>query len=275
MQRALVATRIRQLREAGDISRQSLADDLDVDVTAVAAWEAGKYMPRVGHRCRLAAVLGTNIGALFGDGECVAPVSSAELFDTMNGLEAILGELLSNTRGCLRALRIAAPYRTPAHVQKAFRQAVSDKLLAGVIEVQRIEVIYELSRLKELLSNICRYDGCRYYVKSYCPGSTEVFPGMGGYFFDDSEFLVGAYWTGVPPHNKPSLKLSGEPFRTFFSEYWNEIWRRGALLNIQGMHDLSAIREVAVKLGLKPREWPSFLDEARCLEIGDGAPPLV
>jgi hypothetical protein len=98
---------------------------------------------------------------------------------------------------------------------------------------------------------------------------------MGGYFFDDTDYLIGAYWTGVPPHNRPGLRIRGEAFSTYFTAYWDEIWRRGAWLNMRGAHDLSALRKTALALGLDPGGWPRFVEEASVLEIGDGAPPLV
>lgn len=271
-----VAGRIRRLREARDLSRRDVADALKVDVTAIAGWEAGRYLPRVGHRGALAAMLGTDCARLFDEGqEPVIGGPSASLLDTIADLEPLLVKLVAGTRHCLRALRIAAPYSTPAHVQQAFRAKLAERLLGGEIEVHRVEIFYELSRLKEILSNIFRYDGHGYHVKSYCAGLTEVVPGMGGYYFDDDEFLIGAYWTGVPPHQRPGLRLSGEPFRTYFNDYWNEVWRRGTLLNIRGQHDLTLVRGLALKMGLPAREWPRFVEEARALEIGDGAPPLV
>jgi len=271
----IVATRIRRLRETRDLSRRDVAEALKVDVTAIAGWEAGRFLPRVGHRGPLAALLGVDCAGLFEDGAPGGCGASATLVDTIGELEPLLVRLVAETRHCLRALRIAAPYSTPAHVQHTFRTVLSGRLLAGEIEVHRVEIFYELPRLKEVLSNIIRYNGRGYHVKSYCAGSTEVVPGMGGYFFDDDEYLIGAYWTGVPPHERPGLRLSGEPFRTYFNEYWSEIWRRGTLLNIRGKHDLTLVRELALKMGLAPKDWPRFVKEARALEIGDGAPPLV
>jgi transcriptional regulator with XRE-family HTH domain len=259
-----------------DVSRRELATALKVDVTAIAGWESGKYLPRVGHRGRLASLLGTDSQRLFEDaGEQSSDFSGASLFATMTELEPLLVKLLGDAKRCVRALRLAAPYPTPAHVQKTFRKTLSDRLLAGDIEVRRVEIFYDLSRLKEVLANIIRYDGHGYYVKAYCSGLTDVVPGMGGYFFDDVEFLIGAYWTGVPPHDRPGLRLSGEPFRTYFNDYWSEIWRRGTFLNIRGSHDLALVKDLALQMGLAAKDWPRFLKEARALEIGDGAPPLV
>jgi hypothetical protein len=47
------------------------------------------------------------------------------------------------------------------------------------------------------------------------------------------------------------------------------------LLNIRGGHDLSAVRDLALCLGLKKSLWNNFCEEARALEVGDGAPPLI
>ena len=79
----------------------------------------------------------------------------------------------------------------------------------------------------------------------------------------------------MPPHGRPGLRLTGEPFRTYFSEYWDEIWERGTALNPDGAVDMPAVRDVALQLGLEADRWPHFVDEAHTLEIGDGLPPLI
>jgi transcriptional regulator with XRE-family HTH domain len=267
---------MRRLREAKGLSRRNLAETLRIDVTSLVGWEGGVRLPRDGIRKRLARLLDTNIETLFAGthGYEPAPLKAVAL-DTIGELPDLL---IQHTRGAhklVRALRLSAPYVTPAHVQTEWRTLISERILDGTLEVQRIEVFYDLRRLQEVLSNIIRYDGRHYFVKSHCAGIKEIVPAFGAYIFDNDEFLLGAYWTGVPPSNKPSLRLSGAPFQTFFNAYWEEIWRRGTYLNIQGAHDLSVVRELACKLGLRPDDWERFVEEARMLEIGDGAPPLV
>ena len=274
--RQTVGARIKRLREARGISRRELASQLRVDVTALAAWELGKYLPRDGHRAMLARALGIDLDSLLRrEPDRVPQPIAAALLDTTEQLPEVLVELTRRARKKLRALRLAAPYATTPHVQQQWRTLVSERLLSRTIEVHRVEIFYDLRRLKEALSNILRYDGCAYFVKSFCPGLTEVAPAMGGYFFDDEEFLLGAYWTNVPPPRRSGLRLSGTPFREFFEAYWDAIWQRGALLNHGGAHDLSAVRTLALQLGLPPRKWKSFVEEASELKIGDGAPPLV
>lgn len=271
-----IGRRIKRLREAKGLSRQKIATRLAVDLTAVAAWEAGKYLPRTARRLRLAALLGIDAGSLFAEKQDGMPFAGhAALVDTLDELPGLLRDLLERAEHNLKAFRLAAPYSTPAYVQEEFRSHVDARLLAGSIDVQRIEIFYELGRLKEVLSNIIRYDGKPYQVKSYCAGVKEVVPGMGGYIIDDREFLVGAYWTAVPPHRRAGLRLSGEPFRTYFTDYWRESWRRGTLLNPKGSQDLSAVREVALQLGLEPSRWTQFVDEASLFKVGDGLPPLI
>ncbi len=273
---AAVGLRIRHLREAKGISRQDLAATIKVDVSSLVGWEAGKRLPRDKQRAPLARALGCDLDALFPSTINGASVPAAvSLVDTLEHLPNLLMDCTRNTRRTLRALRLSAPYTTPAYIQTEWRMLVDERLLGGTLEVQRIEIFYNLKRLQETLSNIFRYDGRAYYVKSYCAGLTEVAPFMGGYFFDDDEFVLGAYWTGIPPHHRPGLRMSGQPFRTFFSNYWDEIWRRGTLLNIRGAHDLSAVQAVAKKLGLPLKQWKRFVEEAREFKMGDGAPPLI
>jgi transcriptional regulator with XRE-family HTH domain len=273
--RIAVGQRIRALREERGLSRQQFADQLEVDVTAVAAWEAGKYSPRARYRNRIATLLGADAVTLFDPGRTDPAAPTATLVDTVTELADLLIELARRKPSRLRAVRLAAPYATAAHIQCDFRQLVAEQLLSGSLSVQRVEIFYSLDRLKEVLSNILRYDGRPYWVKSYCAGVSEVVPAMGGYYFDETDFLIGAYWTSIPPDRRPGLHLTGEAPRAYFNNYWDEIWRRGELLNIKGAHDLSAIRKVALALGLSAGQWPAFVEEARTLEVGDGAPPLV
>lgn len=266
--------KLRTLREAKGVSRRELAKRLKVDVSSLAGWEAGKRFPRDGVRRDLARVLGIDMMALFEFEPMQSASVSAVTVDTVRELHRLLLDLTPHTK-TIRALRLAAPYTTTAYVQTEWRQLLSERILDGSLEIQRIEVFYDLRRLKEMLSNILRYEGKRYYVKAYCAAEGEVMPAMGGYFFDNEEYLIGAYWTGVPPHNKPGLRLSGLPIRTYFDAYWDEIWSRGTFINTGGSHELSAVKELVLKLGLEPSNWEEFVSEARALEVGDGAPPLI
>ncbi|MDE2183561.1 MAG: helix-turn-helix transcriptional regulator [Alphaproteobacteria bacterium] len=273
---AAVGRRIKTLREAKGLSRRDLAGELGVDVSSLVNWEAGKHLPREKVRMRMARLLGCDLESLFAPEASpeTAPLAAA-LVETDKELPALLMNLTRRTRHTLRALRFAAPYNTTPYVQTEWRQLVCDRLLGGTMEVHRVEIFYSLKRLQETLSNILRYNARPYYVKSYCAGLSEIAPFMGGYFFDDDEFLLGAYWSGMPPMRRPGIRVSGAPFRVFFNEYWNEIWQRGVWLNNGAKHDLTAARQVAEKLGLPAGKWDDFLDEARALQIGDGAPPLV
>lgn len=272
---AAAGKRLRRLREAKGLSRSDLAKRLNADVTSLSGWESGKRKPRDRTRSLLAHALGTDIESYYmPDDEHGTPIA-ASLVDTLEDLPDLLMELTERAQQTLRALRLAAPYATTAYVQTKWRNLVNQRLLDGTLEVQRIEIFYNLRRLQEILSNVFRYDGCRYFVKCHCPGIADVVPGVGGYFFDDDEFLLGAYWMSLPPHHRPGLRVSGAPFRIFFQEYWNEIWRRGTALNISGAGDLSAIQSLAFALGLPQAEWDRFVEGAKTLEMADGAPPLV
>lgn len=274
--RLAIGRRIKRLRETQGISRQQIATHLGVDLTAVAAWEGGKYLPREGKRVRLASLLDLDVASLFAeDLSDPAANGSAVLLDTLGELPVVLRDLAKNAKRDLKAFRIAAPYPTYPHVQEEFRRILDTRLKLGTLEVQRIEIIYSLKRLKEILSNIIRYDGLGYQVKCNCLGIQDVVPGMGGYIFDNREFLIGAYWATVPPYARPGLKLVGEPFHTYFTDYWSEIWPRGIALNKKGAQDLSAVRDAALQLGLDASRWDEFVEEAQDFDVGDGLPPLV
>jgi len=270
-----IGQQLRKVREGRGLSRARAAQLLHVDASSISGWESGRRLPRLDMRRNLAELFSVDISTLFPSDSDTTPPPAVSLIDTHSDLPDMLLRFTVNATRSLRALRLSAPYPTPAHVQIAWRKAVSERLRNHSVAVQRIEIIYDLRRLQEITSNIMRYDGCNYQVKCFCAGLAEVVPAMGGYFFDDDQFVFGAYWTGVPPGNQPGIHLTGEPFRTFFNAYWDEIWRRGTFLNVRGAHDLSEIEAIARKLGLQPRQWPRFVEQARAFEVGDGAPPFV
>jgi transcriptional regulator with XRE-family HTH domain len=273
---AAAGGRIRRLRQEKGLSRSELARKLRVDVSSIAGWETGKRLPRDTHRSKLARALDCELPVLLSPVDDTPAPLKGSLVDTTDELPAALAECARNAKHWLRALRLAAPYPTPAYVQTEWRSVIGDRLMAGTIEVRRIEIFYDLKRLQETLWNILRYDGKAYHIKAHCVGLKDVAPLMSAYCFDGVDYFFGAYWAGVPPQKQnPGLRLSGPIITEFFSHYWTEIWGRGVLLNLRGGHDLSAVQDVAVKLGLHPRNWKKFVEEARELKIGDGAPPLI
>ncbi|HUO98557.1 MAG TPA: helix-turn-helix transcriptional regulator [Rhizomicrobium sp.] len=271
---AAVGKRIRRLRQRKGYSRSDLARRLKVDVSSIAGWEAGKRLPRDPHRARLARALDCDLSVLLSTAEDTVHPLNATLIETVSDLPAILAEKARSVK-IMRAMRLSSPYSTAAYVQTDWRRIIGERIMAGEAEVQRIEIFYSLRRLKETLSNILRYDGKPYFVKAHCMGLTDVVPAMAGYSFDDADFFLGGYWTGIPPTCRHSLRLSGPVITEFFRQFWEEVWPRGTLLNIRGGHDLSHVQELAEKLGLKRRQWKRFVEEARELDIGDGAPPLI
>lgn len=273
--RVAIGRRIKRLREKRGLSRQDIADALSVDLTAAAAWEAGKYLPREGRRLRLSQLLHIDVGTLFAEEQEPSPSRGAALIDVQHELPGLLRELTCSAERRLRAFRLACRHATAPFVQEEFRRLTDQRILDGSLEVERVEIFYELERLKEVLATLLRYDGRSFRVRTVCNGVKELVPGMGGYLFDDREFLLGSYATEHIADGRPGLRLSGEPYRTYFADYWREIWERARPLNPDGTTDLDGIRSEAVKLGLNPQDWPQFLSEAERLVLDDGLPPLI
>lgn len=270
-----IGRRIRHLRETKGLSRAALAGKIDVDVSSIAGWESGKRLPRVAIRSRLAKALDCELSELLSPLKASADPTTVSIVDVTGDYPALFAERARTVRRTIRALRLASPYSTAANVQTEARRIIGERLIAGSLEVQRVEIFYTLDRLKETLCNILRYDGKRYYVKACCVGLKEVAPFLGCYSFDDDDCFVGGYWTASPPQGQPVMRIHGPAQHTFLLSFWKEVWQRGVLLNGYGSHDLSAVRDVALAMGLPKRQWPRFVEEARALTIGDGAPPFV
>ena len=270
-----IGRRIRHLRETKGLSRAALARKIDVDVSSIAGWESGKRLPRVAIRGRLAKTLDCELAELLSPLEEREDPTTVRIVDVTADFPALFAERARSVRRTIRALRLASPYSTAANVQTEARRIIGERLLDASLEVQRVEIFYTLDRLKETLCNILRYDGKRYYVKASCIGLKEVAPFLGCYGFDDEDCFVGGYWSASPPQGQPVMHIHGPALQTFFLSFWKEVWQRGTLLNGHGSHDLSAVRAVALTMGLPKRQWPRFLEEARHLTIGDGAPPFV
>jgi transcriptional regulator with XRE-family HTH domain len=270
-----VGRRIRHLREAQGLSRTDLARAIDVDVSSIAGWEGGKRLPREKFRMRLAGALDCDLTHLMSPRIESETPTAVSVLDVATEFPRVFAHCVRHTRRTLRAIRVALPSPTALNFQTEGRRIICDRLAAGTLEVQRVEIFYNLDRLKETLSNIIRFDGKPYYVKAHCIGLVEIAPFLGGFSFDDADVVLGAYWAANPPRDYPLLRIRGPAVQTFFLSYWREIWARGTLLNVHGSHDLSTVREVALKMGLPARQWPRFLEEARSLETGDGVPPII
>jgi transcriptional regulator with XRE-family HTH domain len=271
-----VGKRIRDLRCLRGVSRSELAAKLKVDVSSLAGWERGVRLPRVEKRVGLARALGCDLGALFEAGKTgpLAPVT-AIVVDTLDDMPSLLAECTRKARRLFRVFRMASNNPTPPFAMIDWRNAMDARLRDGSLEIRRIEIYANLERLQETLSNILRYEGTPYFVKAIHADLGDVSPFMGGFFFDDNEYFLGCYSTCVQPYGTLGLRMSGRPFREYFDAYWEEIWRHGTFLNIRGSHDLSAVRTLALKLGLPKDQWNQFLEHAKQLDMGDGAPPII
>jgi transcriptional regulator with XRE-family HTH domain len=272
----IVGKRIRELRCARGVSRSDLAATLKVDVSSLSGWERGARLPRIEKRVGLARALGCDLSALFEAkaADPLAPVT-AIVVDTLEDMPALLAECTRKARRLFRIFRMAANNPTPAFEMIEWRNLMDARLRDGSLEIRRIEIFANLERLQETLSNILRYEGMPYFVKGICLDVGDVSPFMGGFFFDEDEYFLGCYSTCVPPYGTLGLRLSGRPFREYFDAYWEEIWRHGTFLNIRGSHDLSSVKAFAVKLGLPQDQWNQYLEHAKRLDIGDGAPPII
>lgn len=272
---AAIGRRIRHLREAKGLSRNDLARTIDVDISSISGWERGKRLPRDTLRPLLARALDCELEHLMSPMADLETPNTVAVLDVGREFPRALAHAARNMRHSLRAVRLSIPDATAQHVLRDARQVLSERILSGRIEAQRIEIFYTLDRLKETLSNILRYDDRPYYVKASCTGMKEVAPFLGGYGFDENEVMLGTYRPTMPPQGYSVLHLRGPEVGQFFHSHWNRIWTDGTLINPRGAHDLSAVREVALALGLPPRRWSRFVEEAAALEIGDGAPPLL
>ena len=270
----IVGRRLKRIREQKGLTRIDLAKAIGVDNTALSCWEAGKYMPRDKTRAPLAHALGVEVHNLFDprEEEDEMPIRATMPTDD-DQVSVLLSGLVKRSRH-LKMLRFSYPFSTAARYRQEFRQTVSARILDNSLELLRAEVFYNLDRLKEVLSNILRYDGRSYWVKGFAVTGMDVFPGIDFCIGDHDDCLLSAVWNSVPADDRPRLWLSGKPVSGFVRAYWNEAWHRGRLLNVNGAHDLSAVRDLAIILGLKSDGWTEFLDAARSFKMGDGAPPM-
>jgi len=58
--------KIKEFRQAANLSQQELANAMEVDRTTVSCWERGVSMPRADQIPKIADLLGVTIDALFG-----------------------------------------------------------------------------------------------------------------------------------------------------------------------------------------------------------------
>lgn len=258
------------------MSRVWLAQLVSVDVTAISAWENDKYRPRVEKRLQLAQALGVSLDELFPEPDDTDRNGAAvvQIPNHANFLERLLEHAASAQRH-MRAIHCSCAMATSSGVMAEFRASLSQRLLADTIAVEHIEVIRTLSRLKEVLHNIHRYDGHTYSFGAYYAAPDETIPGPNAFLFDDRDLLLGSSWNGEPIDDNVRLSLSGGELVDYFRQRWSEMWNGATPLNPEGANDLSNVEALAIRLGLPASDWPEFLQEARTLTLPDGGPPFV
>lgn len=274
MDTSQIPARIKLARQRKGLSRREVASRLDVDVTAVAAWETGRYMPRDAHRAALARLLEVDLSVLLAENapDAILGPSASILLGAQQNL--VLTQLTQKCRSQLTIIRVASPFATVKRQMREFRQALANRILDRSLEVRVIEMFYSQRRLQEVISNIYRFEGCRYLVKTFAGPKTEVLPGVDTYVFDNTVSVLGSYWATPVMDERPLIEVAGEPFATFAQEHWKEVWRRAVPLNPSHIQDLAAIRDIAADLGVTDADWPEFVEQSKNFTVGDDAPPL-
>lgn len=242
-----------------------------MDVSAVASWEAGRYLPRDVHRAALAKLLDVDLTAFLSDDKHARGISAASVHGTEIG--RLLAELIEGCQKQLTILRVSSPFVTRRHQMVEFRQIADRRLLDHSLDVKIIEVFYGVQRLQEVFSNIFRYDGCSYSVKTFIPPTDGVVPGIDTYIFDRSVAVLGSYWPTPITDERPVLQIAGEPLVAFLREHWNGLWRCAISLNPSGARDLSAIQELSPQLGIPESGWREFVEQSKRFSLGDNVPP--
>lgn len=268
--------RIRLFRERKGLSRARLAQLLAVDVTAVSAWENGKYQPRVEKRHSLARLLGVMLEELFPE-VSDAHLGGASILQIADhaGFASLLLEKTARAERLIRAIHCSRVAFTPPSHMVEFRRLISNRLLADSLAFEHIEVVQDLSRLKEIVHNILRYDGHAYRLRAYHAPPSGTVPGPNAFLFDERDLLLGSSWQGEPIQQKLRLSVSGGEILDYYQQRWEDMWETATPLNEESDRDLSGAYAFALKLGLAPSDWPAFLEQARSLTIADDAPPFV
>ena len=272
-----VAQRIRQARLLKGVSRRELSDLLNVDVTAVIAWETGKYLPRDSNRTALARHLGLDLLDLFSetrdeepfDGFCGKFTSYTEM------RRQPLKDLVRNCRKQIKILRVSYPFVSHIAAEFDYSEMISRRILNDDLEVRCVEIFYNPLRLQQAMANAFRYQDHAYIAKTFSACSKDVFPGIDLFIFDDIEIVMASFWAIESQDERPILQVRGKPFQTFIMEYWNEIWRHAAPLNPNLAVDTNAFRKIAFELEQTEAQWAQMLEDARNPKQDDNVHTLL
>lgn len=263
--------RFKKARLRKGYTRQDIAQKLHVNVTAVAGWETGKFLPRENKRLALEHLLGGDIFSDLEEAEDGFFCSYSN--DPTRGRE-LAAEYARNAYSKVKIFR--AGHNTPlcnSNYMREYRSIVHRRLLAEEIAIHTVEIFYRLDRLCEALSNVLRYKGNNYRLKSYAfandsplsIGGGCLVPAIDTYAFDDETFLMGGYWTYDAVEERPMLQVRGSQFKFFFQEHWGEVWRNALSMTMDSDPELSSFKKIALRLGLAPQNWNDFLDKAKSL----------
>lgn len=67
--RSVVAKKIRQYRQAANLSQQGLSEVIGVKQNTISLWELGRTIPRFYHGQKLASALGVDVNDIYGENE--------------------------------------------------------------------------------------------------------------------------------------------------------------------------------------------------------------
>lgn len=272
-----ISQQIRQARLIKGISRRELAGLIKVDVTAIIAWESGKYLPRDTHRIALARHLDLNLLNLYS-----APPHNQHLDQLWAKSTSFtqlcrqsFGEMVRNCKKQIKVLKLSYPYASNNASECDYCESLSRRILADDLEVRCVEIFYSPQRLQQAMANTLRYEGHSYTAKTFAACSKGVFPGIDFFIFDDVEIVMASFWAIEALDERPILHMRGEPFQVFIQEYWNEVWRHAIPLNPNFSTNIGAFRDIARALGQTKSQWERMQKDAYNTQQNSGGHILL
>ena len=104
-------------------------------------------------------------------------------------------------------------------------------------------------------------------MRCYVGDAQHPIPVMSMMSFDHEEFYLGSFYPGVPPGQETEIFVRSDASKTFFRDYWHELWNSAVALNKDGPIDWPKVEQVATQIGINEDALRDIVSQVKA-EIG-------
>jgi len=146
--------------------------------------------------------------------------------------------------------------------QAEYKRVLFKRTSKGEIGFRRVEVIYNVRNLEDVVRRLLLHEGYNYFIRHYEP-PPKIIPILHMMSFDNEAFYLGGFYASDYPGEEQNLYIRDPKLAYLLKGYWNELWGGGTPLNEGGVIDWTELKRIGARAGVTESDFEAMVAKVR------------